>query len=120
MTLQSLAFFVFPVADLDRARTFYETHFNLPVLGAGDSSVDYDFAGIRLRIYIHEGEYHRQHSGLLFFVSDIDATTDRLHAAGVEFRDQPHDEPWGGRITTVADPDGNLFTLLDDAYRRSL
>ena len=25
-------------------------------------------------------------------------------------------EPWGGRVFTVSDPDGNVFDLLDASY----
>ena len=36
----------------------------------------------------------------------------RLAAAGVTFTRPPELEPWGGRIATFADPDGNTLQLM--------
>ena len=45
------------------------------------------------------------------YVDDVDDTFARLLAAGVTPETQPHDEPWGERIGSVRDPDGNLVHL---------
>jgi lactoylglutathione lyase len=41
------------------------------------------------------------------YVDDCDATVERLRAAGVPVLEPPVDQPWGERMATVADPDGN-------------
>jgi predicted enzyme related to lactoylglutathione lyase len=46
-----------------------------------------------------------------FGVDDVDATTARLRAAGFAVTEEPNDAPWGVRIASVTDPDGNGMTL---------
>jgi lactoylglutathione lyase len=41
------------------------------------------------------------------YVDACDATVERLRAAGVPVLEPPVDQPWGERMATVADPDGN-------------
>ncbi|XXU62221.1 VOC family protein [Sorangium sp. So ce1097] len=48
---------------------------------------------------------------LCVYVDDVDATVERLRAAGVPVLLEPADQPWGERIAYVADPDGNLVML---------
>lgn len=45
---------------------------------------------------------------LCVYVDDVDATVERLRAAGVPILLEPTDQPWGERVAYVADPDGNL------------
>lgn len=45
-------------------------------------------------------------------VADIDAVAARLRASGVVLEREPSPEPWGGRIATFRDPDGNVLQLL--------
>lgn len=44
---------------------------------------------------------------LWIYVDDCDAAIQRLRAAGAQVTEQPADQPWGERMATVADPDGN-------------
>jgi uncharacterized glyoxalase superfamily protein PhnB len=45
-------------------------------------------------------------------VADIDAAHQRLMAAGVPSLRTPSTEPWGGKVATYADPDGNTIQLM--------
>lgn len=45
-----------------------------------------------------------------FHTDDIEATVERLAAAGVEIAEEPRDLPWG-TMGMIADPDGNLLNL---------
>ena len=45
------------------------------------------------------------------YVDDVDASFARLRAGGAEVVRQPHDEPWGERVASVRDPDGNLVHI---------
>ncbi len=110
----------FPVSDLHQTRDFYERALGLSRLATGPDWTDYELGGLRPRTYVHNGPYQRQHSGLSFFVDDVDATVAELRNRGVVFRGELRDEPWGGRMITVADPDANLFDLLDNAYAATL
>lgn len=49
-------------------------------------------------------------TALILAVDDVDALYGRLKPAGVEFVDQPTNQPvWGIRATHFRDPDGNLI-----------
>ncbi|MDB5326295.1 MAG: ankyrin repeat protein [Phycisphaerales bacterium] len=117
---QRLGFIALPVADLTRTRHFYANLLEAEVLGEDTNAIDFGFAGVRLRAYVHVGEYRRQHSGLQFLIDGLDARVARLKASGVGFRGEIRNEPWGGRVITVADPDGNLFDFVDADYGKTL
>ncbi|WFE23656.1 VOC family protein [Solwaraspora sp. WMMD937] len=46
-------------------------------------------------------------SGLIFLVDDVDATFERVRAAGAEVMQEPIDQPYGVRDCGVRDPSGN-------------
>ena len=54
-----------------------------------------------------------------FVVDDLDAEQARLEARGVEFVRSKGEEPWGGRISTFLDPDGNYCQLIETPESRS-
>ena len=54
-------------------------------------------------------------TGIGLSVDDLDAEYDRLKSLGVEFSSPPQQQPWGGYMAIVKDPDGNELYL--DQYR---
>ena len=48
-----------------------------------------------------------------FLVDNVDRFCERVSRAGVKFIKRLHDEPWGGRQATFADPDGNSARALE-------
>jgi lactoylglutathione lyase len=54
-------------------------------------------------------------------VDDCDAAVERLRANGVRIAEAPKEEPWGGRVARVLDPDGNELVVgrRGDASRGS-
>ena len=54
-----------------------------------------------------------------FVVDDLDGEQARLEASGVEFVRRGGEEPWGGRISTFLDPDGNYYQLIEIPESRS-
>lgn len=44
---------------------------------------------------------------LWVYVDDCDVAVQHLRAGGVAVTEEPADQPWGERMATVADPDGN-------------
>lgn len=48
-----------------------------------------------------------------FFVDDIESEEARLKGAGVSFSRSQGEGEWGGVISTLADPDGNLLQLIE-------
>jgi catechol 2,3-dioxygenase-like lactoylglutathione lyase family enzyme len=118
MKVECLAFVAFPVDDLERSRDFYANKIGAPVIAEGDDSIDFDLGGTAIRVYVHSGEYRRQHSGLQFAINNINKVFEELTLAGVRPRSGVRTEPWGGQVFTIADPDGNMFDLLDASYLR--
>jgi len=53
-------------------------------------------------------------------VEDVDRLYAELKSQGVKFSGEIRDEAWGGRQLTVADPDGNLFDLLNSDFEDKL
>ena len=48
-----------------------------------------------------------------FFVDDLASEQQRLEGQGVRFVRSAGHEPWGGIISTFADPDGNYCQLIE-------
>ena len=120
MRIERLAFVAFPVTDLGRSREFYTRVLGLDVIDQTQEHVDARIGDVRLRLYLYRGEYRRQHSGLQFIEADVDAAYRELAGATEVVRGTVRSEPWGGRVLTVADMDGNLFDLLDASIAQSL
>jgi lactoylglutathione lyase len=51
------------------------------------------------------------------YVEDLDAMLRRLAEANVELLHEAEDMPWGERIATVADPEGNPVALCQQPTR---
>jgi lactoylglutathione lyase len=49
------------------------------------------------------------------YAHECDAAVGRLRAAGVEVIQEPMDQPWGERMATVVDPDGNRVIIASRA-----
>jgi catechol 2,3-dioxygenase-like lactoylglutathione lyase family enzyme len=50
-------------------------------------------------------------NGVHFHADDLDATFERLRAAGAEIVQEPADQPWGVRDGAVRDPSGNQVRI---------
>jgi len=46
-----------------------------------------------------------------FLVYDVEKVYNELKNKEVQFIKELHDEPWGGRQATFADPDGNILEI---------
>ena len=51
------------------------------------------------------------HSGIAICVPDVDTAYRELSEKGVRFTMPPSQQPWGGYMALLADPDGNIFYL---------
>ncbi|MCB9914654.1 MAG: VOC family protein [Planctomycetes bacterium] len=113
-----VAFTVYPVTDLARARAFYEETLGLPGLGLvvnehGQGWVEYDLPGggcFALTTFL-KGHAPGATAGMVAFeVADLAALTTRLRAEGVAFQMEPTDFPtcsWA----IVHDSEGNAVVL---------
>jgi catechol 2,3-dioxygenase-like lactoylglutathione lyase family enzyme len=58
-------------------------------------------------------------NGVHFHTDDLDATFEKVRAAGVEIVQEPTDQPWGTRDCAVRDPSGNLVRIDQPPAARS-
>ena len=50
-------------------------------------------------------------NGVHFNTDDLDASFEKLRAAGAEIVQEPTEQPWGTRDCAVRDPSGNLVRI---------
>jgi catechol 2,3-dioxygenase-like lactoylglutathione lyase family enzyme len=50
-------------------------------------------------------------NGVHFHTDDLDASFERVRAAGAEIVQEPSEQPWGTRDFAVRDPSGNLVRI---------
>ena len=58
-------------------------------------------------------------NGVHFRTDDLDATFEKLRAAGAEIVQEPTEQPWGTRDCAVRDPSGNLVRVDQPPAARS-
>lgn len=124
MKIQKAAFIAFPASDFEASLRFYRDLLDLPIVKEGTDDFSrfahFDCAGFGIHIYEWTKPFKRAHTGLQMYVDDVDLLHAELRSHGVKFSGEIRDEPWGGRQVTVADPDGNLFDLLNSDYEQKL
>jgi uncharacterized glyoxalase superfamily protein PhnB len=49
------------------------------------------------------------HSGIFVYLDDVDGHFQRARAAGAVVESEPADQPWGARMYTARDPEGNQW-----------
>ena len=97
-----------PVSDMKRAVHFYEKYLGLKkTRGEQDPNyVIFDVGGVEFGLELG-GKLE-----IFLQVEDVDKAYKSLKKKGVKFLTEPKDQLWGGRTATLADPDGNMFTLV--------
>lgn len=116
------------VPDFDQAVAFYRDTLGLEqladwsgedgrviLLGAGSATLE--LFDERQAESVDRIEAGRRVSGPVRFaisVDDLDATADRLVAAGAEAMAPPVVPPWGGRNARLRTPDGMQLTLFSE------
>ncbi|WP_170147585.1 VOC family protein [Micromonospora phaseoli] len=123
----ALAREVFPIitsGDLDAARHFYEgllggvVSYQFPETGE-PAYVSVSFGDGQLGIGRREADEQPTGPATLWvYVADCAAAVARLAEAGVEVLAEPQAQPWGERMATVRDPDGNRVLVADRGRTR--
>jgi len=120
---QRLNLITLAVADLARARHFYEVGLGWTPVQAEESIVFYKLGGLILSLFPREqlredakqGPEWEQGGFTLAqnFAerAQVDATIARAVAAGATLQKAPEDTEWGGYSGYVADPDGHLWEI---------
>src|SRR5690242_13074020 len=125
----SRAFPVVYASDVERAARFWEMlgfrrHFQLPAEGEpGYVGLRSDASAAELAVtsIAWSVERHGLAMGdgprfeMYVYVADLDGMVRQLADADVPILREPEDMPWGERIATVADPEGNPVALCQQA-----
>ena len=110
-------FVSFPASDYACSKRFYEEAVGLPVmresLDGPHKFTNFDLGGPVLKVFEWTDTWHGSgHSGLFIETDDLDAAVARIRQSDGSARDiEVH--AWGGRCSTITDPFGNLFDLID-------
>ena len=113
------------VADLGRARDFYQNVMGLEYVGGTDGVdaffkigsdglllIGHDTAGNLLSPGdVDRGPARGARFVMATEVADVDAAYAELRERGVAFLRVPEDRPWGLRCAHFADPDGNVWEI---------
>jgi catechol 2,3-dioxygenase-like lactoylglutathione lyase family enzyme len=111
------------VEDLERTKAFYGGVLGHEVQFEDDDSVGFTMEGVAF-IALKVGRARTQLSGeptttpaagatafLTAFTDGVDALHADLVGRGVEFFQDPTDQPWGMRTAYFKDPDGHVWEL---------
>jgi len=100
----------------DAMARFYRDRLGLVPRTSKPDFINFDWAGVRLSIGVHDGVGGRSRDPLRvmvnFAVDDVRALHARLAEDGVRFIRPPEAEAWGGQVATFVDPDGNTLQLM--------
>jgi predicted enzyme related to lactoylglutathione lyase len=116
MKVTEIAFVVYPVADLKRAREFYESALGLiPTKVYGDDTngmVEYDIGAGTLSLGCGASQFSPSSGGgsVALEVDDFDEAVSRVRATGCKFVTEPVETPVC-HIAVFSDPDGNTVML---------
>lgn len=114
--------------SLEEARPFYEDGLGLKPGRVGETSVEYETEGARLKVQEDFDEPTFGEFGmrvppeppergggavLVLCVGSIEAATERVEDGVGEVRQEPRSVPWGDRIALVRSPAGYVFELRD-------
>ena len=110
-------FISFHAKDYEASKRFFEELVGLTVdrefEGQPHRFTNYDLSGITLKLFEwKETWYGSGHSGLFIETDSIDRVVHRIREAGFKATDIEVYK-WGGRSSSVTDPSGNIFSMLD-------
>jgi catechol 2,3-dioxygenase-like lactoylglutathione lyase family enzyme len=111
----------FHVSDVERAVRFYEETLGLEKKYEFPSYAGFECGGTEIGLIPTLGERQKaspMSPSVEFLVDDVKKFCDRLKCAGVKFIEELHDEPWGGRQASFADPDGNILEIVQLDWKK--
>jgi catechol 2,3-dioxygenase-like lactoylglutathione lyase family enzyme len=122
-TISAMSLFV---EDLQKAKSFYQEVFDVPVVFEDDVSVVVQFDNLIINLLqvsqahtlIDPGVVAGRESGSRFqisiWVDDVDAVCSDLEQRGVTLLTRPTDREWGLRTATFTDPGGHSWEIAQD------
>jgi lactoylglutathione lyase len=116
---------MFPILstpDLERALGFYRDLFGGTVTYQFPPDGDPGYVGMNIGashlgigLQEQQGVTTNDRITLWVYTQDCDAALTRLREGGVKVIQEPVDQPWGERMATVVDPDGNRVIVASRA-----
>lgn len=109
------------VRDIAVARDFYEKRLGLDLGhdGTDEGFCRFDTGQVQLVVELVTPDESPEDqatvgrfTGLSFGVDDLVATHAAFVKQGVRFSSPPEQQPWGGWVATLVDPDGNELQLV--------
>lgn len=122
-TISAMSLFV---EDLQKAKSFYQEVFDVPVVFEDGVSVVVQFDNLIINLLqvsqaytlIDPGVVAGRESGSRFqisiWVDDVDAVCSDLEQRGVTLLTRPTDREWGLRTATFTDPGGQSWEIAQD------
>jgi predicted enzyme related to lactoylglutathione lyase len=107
--IKHVAFFVYPVSDIAKARQFYERTLGLKLVNnAEDHWLEYDIQGVTFAItdWLEGATPGSRGAMAALEVADVQHTLEFFKSQGVQVLKELFDTP-ACRICVIADPDGN-------------
>lgn len=111
-----LATVIYPVPDLDRAKTWYADAFGTQPYFDQPFYVGFEIAGYELGLLPDEGRPGPEGGVAYWRVDDIDAAVSRFTKAGASLVSEAKDVGEGIKVATVADPFGNSIGLIENPH----
>lgn len=111
------------VEDLEKAKSFYQDVFRLPVFFEDSNSAVFRFGGVLINLLttseapglVAPAAVATPDAGVRFQftlgVEDVDAMCEQLIERGVELLNGPMDRPWGIRTASFRDPGGHIWEI---------
>ncbi len=110
------------VADLRKAADFYENVLGFQKKYEYKDYAGFDCGGIEIGLKTW-GKLEQPRPGepcINFLVDDIDTSYGALTKKGVLFLDEIKDTPWGSRVATFTDTDGNSLQITEVNWQKYL
>jgi predicted enzyme related to lactoylglutathione lyase len=117
MTVVQCKRIIISVSDPAAAQAFYRDGLGLLPLRVDGEVTFLETTDHQVEVLLHHRPTTASRAAVAasFAVTDVDATTERLVAAGGTVLDSPADQPWGQRIAVLTDPDGHVLCITDGA-----
>ena len=125
---QRLSLVTLAVADLSRARSFYEEGLGWTPLQAADEVAFYQLPGLAFGLFeraAFEADARRRidgaFSGMALAINqrsrpEVDALFAEVKAAGAEILKPPEETPWGGYSGYFTDLDGHTWEVAHNPF----
>jgi predicted enzyme related to lactoylglutathione lyase len=107
----ALTTIIFFTGDMARLADFYAGTLDLGEPNLSPGHMGYDLGNIYLGFDQVADPQKGGSMSVWFEVDDLDAVFERFVARDAAIRYPPTDKPWGARLASLRDPDGNIFGL---------